>query len=105
MNSAEQPVVTVVVPLYNKQQYVTRALASIEKQTYQDFEVIIIDDGSTDCGADMARAFCTHDARFRVVSQSNAGPGAARNRGIELARGRFVAFLDADDEWLPDYLS
>jgi hypothetical protein len=95
--------VSIVIPLYNKAPYVRRALASILTQTWQDFEVIVVDDGSTDGGADIV-ARCA-DRRVRLICQPNAGPGAARNRGLREARYELVAFLDADDEWLPEYLA
>jgi glycosyltransferase involved in cell wall biosynthesis len=96
------PQLTVVIPLYNKRRYVRRALDSISAQTFNDFELIVVDDGSTDgSGEEVARH---PDPRFRVVHQANAGPGAARNRGIAEAAGDLIAFLDADDEWLPEYL-
>ena len=96
------PLVSVIVPLFNKADYVARALTSISGQTFADFEVIVVDDGSTDGGGDVAARH--GDARVRIVRQENRGPGAARNRGIELSRGVLLAFLDADDEWLPHYL-
>jgi glycosyltransferase involved in cell wall biosynthesis len=96
------PVVSVVVPLYEKGRYVERALRSIFQQTFDDYEVIVVDDGSTDDGA--ARVAALHHPRVRLIQQPNAGPGAARNRGIAEARGAIIAFLDADDEWQPDYL-
>jgi hypothetical protein len=94
--------VSVVVPLYNKVSHVTRCLNSIACQTFTDFEVIIVDDGSTDGSAEILKNF--EDRRFRLISQPNAGPGAARNRGVADAQGEMLAFLDADDEWLPEYL-
>jgi glycosyltransferase involved in cell wall biosynthesis len=96
------PVVSVVVPLYNKAPYVRRCLDSILGQTLRDFEVIVVEDGSTDGGAAIVRAY--EDSRMRVIAQANAGPGAARNRGVREARAYYVAFLDADDEWGPTYL-
>jgi Glycosyl transferase family 2 len=96
------PHVSVVVPLFNKADYVGRALASISSQTFADFEVIVVDDGSTDGGREIVTRHA--DPRVRVVCQENRGPGAARNRGIELSHGALLAFLDADDEWLPHYL-
>ena len=96
------PRVSVIVPLYNKAPFVRRALDSIAAQTFADFETIVVDDGSTDGGARVVAQY--GDARFRLVSQRNAGPGAARNRGVGEAAGEFLAFLDADDEWLPNYL-
>lgn len=79
-----------------------RALDSIAAQTFADFEVIIVDDGSTDDSAKIVDSFS--DPRFRMIHQANAGPGAARNAGVAQAQGELIAFLDADDEWLPDYL-
>jgi len=94
--------VSIIVPLYNKAPYVQRALDSIISQTFSAFEVIVVNDGSTDDGP--AIVSNQSDPRIRLVTQSNAGPGPARNRGIAQARGEFIAFLDADDEWLPTYL-
>lgn len=94
--------VSIVIPLYNKAAYVRRALDSIASQTFSDFEVIVVDDGSTDEGAAIVSQY--DDARFRLLTQSNLGPGPARNTGIAHAQGEFIAFLDADDEWLPTYL-
>lgn len=94
--------VSIVVPLFNKADYIRRALDSIAHQTFGDFEVIIVDDGSTDGGEMIAGSY--PDARFRVLHQENQGPGAARNAGIAEATGELTAFLDADDEWLPDHL-
>jgi hypothetical protein len=96
------PRVSVIVPLFNKADYVGRALASISSQSFADFEVIVVDDGSTDGGAEIVAKH--GDSRVRLVRQRNSGPGAARNRGIEQSRGLLLAFLDADDEWLPHYL-
>ncbi len=95
--------VSIIIPLYNKAPYVRRSLDSIAAQTFSDFEVIVVDDGSTDGGGRIIEDY--PDTRFRLVTQPNAGPGAARNRGIAEAQGDFIAFLDADDEWLPEYLS
>lgn len=95
--------VSVIIPLYNKAPLVLRALRSIAAQTLDDFEVIVVDDGSTDDGPETVELFS--DSRVRLVRQENAGPGAARNRGLREARGEMVAFLDADDEWLPNYLA
>ncbi len=94
--------VSIIIPLYNKAPYVRRALDSISAQTFADFEVIVVDDGSTDDGAAIVEGY--GDARFRVIRQANAGPGSARNAGLAQARGVFIAFLDGDDEWLPNYL-
>lgn len=94
--------ISVVIPLYNKAPYISRTLESVAAQTYSDFEVWVIDDGSTDEGALIAGAF--PDARFHVIRQQRAGASAARNAGIAAARHSLIAFLDADDEWTPDFL-
>lgn len=94
--------VSVVIPLYNKEPYIKRALSSVLEQTEQDFEIIVVDDGSTDRGAEVVREF--KDDRIRLVQQPNAGVAAARNKGIEAATAEAVAFLDADDVWKARFL-
>jgi glycosyltransferase involved in cell wall biosynthesis len=94
--------VAVIVPLYNKGAHIARAMDSIVAQTYQDLEVIVVDDGSTDDGPEIVARY--EDPRIRMVRQENAGAGAARNRGVDLSGAPLLAFLDADDEWLPGFL-
>lgn len=96
---------SIVIALFNKRPYVARALASIVAQTVRPREIIIIDDGSTDAGAQVAAGFDTNGIALQIVRQANAGVSAARNRGIALASGTWVAFLDADDVYLPWLLS
>ena len=88
--------VTCVIPCYNAERFLREALESVFAQTLPPTEVIVIDDGSTDRSAEVAASF---ENRITYVHQPNAGPAAARNRGIELAREEFIAFLDADDVW------
>ena len=94
--------ISVVIPLYNKEHQISETLRSVLEQTFQDFEVVIVDDGSTDKSAE--EALKIRDPRIRLVRQENAGVSAARNRGVEEARFDLVAFLDADDLWKPEYL-
>ena len=94
--------VSVIIPLYNKSPYIRRTLDSVFAQTYQDYEIIVVDDGSTDDGP--AQVMKYTDSRLRLIRQTNAGPGAARNRGATASHAEYLAFLDADDEWLPGYL-
>jgi glycosyltransferase involved in cell wall biosynthesis len=94
---------SIVIPLYNKESTVERALRSILHQTVQDFEIVIVNDGSTDNGARVVKAI--GDPRIRLIYQENQGVSAARNRGIAEAQYDLIAFLDADDEWLPKFLS
>ena len=95
--------VDIVIPLYNKAQCVARAVGSIQQQTMTDWRLIVVDDGSTDEGPDIVRRI--DDDRIEIITQTNQGPGAARNAGIARATSGYLAFLDADDEWYPDYLA
>lgn len=96
------PKVSIVVPTYNRARYVTEAVDSVLSQTFLDYELIIIDDGSTD---DTKDVLLRYGDRIRYIYQPNSGVGAARNAGIRCAVGEWLAFLDSDDIWLPEYLS
>ncbi len=100
--TADRRTISVVIPLYNQGSVVGRALQSVLSQGYERIEIVVIDDGSADQGATAVREM--RDPRVRVLQQSNRGVSAARNLGIAETTGELVAFLDADDEWLPSYL-
>jgi glycosyltransferase involved in cell wall biosynthesis len=93
----ENPLVSVIIPVYNYERYLAEAIESVLNQTYQHLEVIVVDDGSTDQSGEVAKSFA--DKGVRYWPQIHAGIGPARNKGVELARGEFLAFLDADDRW------
>jgi len=93
---------SIIIPLYNKSPHIEQTIHSVFAQTHQDFEIIVVDDGSTDEGADIVAAI--NDPRLRLARQANAGVSAARNKGIDMANSNFVAFLDADDLWFPNHL-
>ena len=94
--------ISVVIPLYNKEKNILATLQSVCAQTYTDFEVLVVDDGSTDNGA--AIVANSSDTRVRLIQKENRGVCSARNRGIQEAKGEYVALLDADDQWDAHYL-
>lgn len=104
-NSTDKPFFSVVIPLYNKQPHIAQAIKSVIAQTEDDFEVIIVNDASTDGSRSVVTDFFS-DPRIRIIDRNEPGPGgyAARNTGIEYAKGDWIAFLDADDEWYPEHL-
>jgi len=95
---------SVVIPLYNKAHIIDRTIASVLTQTMSDFELIIVNDGSTDNGLDIIQKYLI-DPRIKIINQVNQGVSAARNRGVKESKFDYVAFLDGDDEWLPGFLA
>jgi glycosyltransferase involved in cell wall biosynthesis len=100
----KKALVSVIIPAFNAAADIRQTLNSVLAQTYQEIEVIVVDDGSSDATAAIIEEFVARDARFQLVRQSNAGVGAARNAAIRKARGKYVAPLDADDLWFPEKL-
>jgi glycosyltransferase involved in cell wall biosynthesis len=96
------PAISVAITLYNKGAFIVEAVESVRSQTFQNFEIVVVDDGSTDDGP--TRLLQIEDPRIRVIKQANAGVSAARTRAMSEPRGKYVAFLDADDVWQPDHL-
>lgn len=100
-----QPMFSVIVPVYNTADFVEACIVSLLDQDQPDFEIIAVDDGSTDNSAKILKGLAERDKRLRIYRQENAGQGAARNYGLSKARGRFVAFVDSDDVVAPNLLS
>ncbi len=100
----EKPLVSIIMPLYNAANYVLRSTASVFGQSVKDFELIVVDDGSTDNGVALLDEAYGSDSRLRIINQTNSGVSAARNRGLAEMRGDLAVFLDADDEWMPEHL-
>lgn len=94
--------VTIIVPIYNAEEYLDSCVSSIINQTYQNLEVLLINDGSTDRSRSICEAYAKLDDRIRVIHQKNSGPSAARNHGINMARGEYIQFIDADDSIDPN---
>ena len=100
----KSPTISVIIPTYNRADFIGRAIESVLDQTYQDFEIIVIDDGSKDNTENIVKSF--DDTRITYIRlKDNKGAAVARNTGIGTARGKFIAFQDSDDEWLPQKLA
>ncbi|MFC1537620.1 glycosyltransferase family 2 protein [Gemmatimonadota bacterium] len=98
------PLVSVIIPMYNNRETIDRSVGSVFEQTVSDWELVVVDDGSTDGSDKVLQGLVSGHHWVKVVRQSNAGAAAARNRGIEEANSELVAFLDADDQWTPNFL-
>lgn len=100
-----RPLLTLIVPAYNAANYLPNCLDDLLAQTFRDFEVLVMDDGSTDRTADIGEQYARRDPRIRVMHLPHGGVSAARNRGLEQAESRYVAFMDCDDRVDPQYLA
>ena len=100
----DNPTVSVIIPTYNRAHLIGRSIKSVLSQSYQDFEIIIVDDGSTDNTKEVVTSFNNERIRY-IRHEKNKGEAAARNMGIRVARGKYIAFQDSDDEWLPEKLA
>ena len=98
------PQVSIITPCYNASRYISQTIESVLSQTYTDWEMIIIDDGSKDNSDAIIQKYVEQDSRIILIKQPNGGSANARNHGIREAKGRYIALLDADDLWLPDFL-
>jgi len=103
-NNLNQPLVSVIIPAYNAEQFIAKTLESVLSQTYQNLEILVVDDGSTDTTAEIIKSFAQKDRRISLLQQSNAGVAAARNLAIEKSKGEYIAPIDADDIWYPPNL-
>ncbi len=91
------PAISLVMPVYNVESFLSKALTSVENQTFKDFEMIIVDDGSSDKSYEIAEEFCIKNPNFKLIKQENSGPAAARNTGVMHCKGEYIAFMDSDD--------
>ncbi len=101
----EQGLVSIITPLYQAQKYISKTIESVRSQTYENWEMIVVDDCSTDAGSSLVRAYTTEDSRIRYHrNEKNMGAAKSRNEAMKLARGQYLAFLDSDDLWEPQKL-
>lgn len=100
MNTEQDFLYSVIIPVYNVQEYLVHCVESVQQQTDQNLEIILVDDGSTDRSCEICDNLSQKDKRIRVIHQKNEGAAAARNNGINLAHGKYIAFLDSDDYWI-----
>lgn len=99
------PEVSIIIPVYNNEAYVQKCIDSVKKQSFEDFEAIVVNDGSTDNSRSIIEALIENDERFHLINQENQGVAAARNRGLDLAKGKYLTFIDGDDYVSRDYIA
>ena len=103
-DNSEEALVSIVIPVYNQEKYISNCLNNLLKQTYRKIEIVVIDDGSTDCSFDIVSSFAFRDKRIKLIHIDNAGVSNARNIGIQNASGKYISFVDADDEVCEYYI-
>ena len=96
--------ISIIIPVYNVENYLEECLKSVQSQTYTNIEVILVNDGSTDKSKLICERYCKEDRRFHLLNQENQGQSVARNMGVAASTGEFIAFVDSDDIILPNYL-
>ncbi|WP_287622797.1 glycosyltransferase family 2 protein [Parabacteroides sp.] len=100
----KEGLVSIITPVYNGEKYISETIESVIKQTYLDWEMIVVDDGSKDGSAAIVRLYAEKESRITLLQQPNGGSASARNNGIRYANGQYIALLDSDDLWDPDFL-
>lgn len=100
----QENLVSIITPMYNGERFIAETIKSVISQTYPYWEMLIVDDGSKDHGAEIVKEYALNDSRIKLFHQANAGSAVARNNGIQNASGRYIALLDADDLWDPNFL-
>lgn len=104
MEEHKNPLISIIVPVYQVKPYIGECVESLLAQTYANLEILLVDDGSTDGSGEICDEYARRDGRVRVIHQENRGVSAARNTGLDQAKGKYVAFVDSDDAVLPDYI-
>ena len=105
MKDSRPPIVSIVMPSYNVEQFIAAAIDSVQAQTFEDWELLVVDDGSTDGTCAVAQRYARSDSRIKVLRKENGGLSDARNYGLERARGELVHFFDSDDRIVPEFYS
>ena len=100
-----EPLISIIIPIYNAEKYIERCIESIQKQTYSNLDIILVNDGSTDSSALICDKYANTDKRIQVIHKENKGAYEARNTGLKLAKGEYIAFVDSDDHIHPDMIS
>ncbi len=101
----DSKLVSIITPCYNSERFIAETIQSVQKQTYPNWEMLITDDGSTDNSVEIIKTFIKNDGRIKLFEIKNAGPGVARNNSIKHVKGNYMAFIDSDDLWFPEFLS